>query len=418
MDIKEKLRLIDTLRQRGASPAPQPSEPVLPTDHTGMGARRVENKYGAFLYLEKDFPGTHCHGRTMLGSFPERALQLLSLVAKESGLRSPEAGKILFIDTETTGLSGGSGTCAFLVGIGYFQGKTFRVAQYFMDDFNQEAPLLAELNDVAQHFELLVSYNGKSFDIPLLNTRNVLHRMKSPFSRIRHLDLLHTVRRLWGHRLSECSLTTVECEIAGFKRGDDVPGFLVPSIYFRYLRDRDDRFLSPVLRHNRLDIVSLVAIVTRALQQFESPQDECTSPEDVVALAKCYETMQRYDEAVSLYEKFLDGPASMEIKNRLALRAAFGYKKLREWERAAQLWQDYISSAPYHPLPFIELAKHYEHRRKDYRGALELVDKALAEISILESLNGKVSWLEPYKADLTHRRQRLQNRLRSAKSGT
>jgi uncharacterized protein YprB with RNaseH-like and TPR domain len=345
-------------------------------------------------------------GNVEVAQFLQQSASFLPYVGLNAALEKISLNKILFIDTETTGLSGGAGTYVFLVGFGYFVNDHFRVGQLFMNDYDEEGALLTELNEVVADHELIVSYNGKSFDAPLLLSRNIVQGFKSPLSTILHFDLLHAVRRLWKHRLAECTLGTVENEMIGSFRHGDVPGYLIPHIYFNYLRSKDAAPLKPVLYHNRQDILSMVALLTKALSLIEKPLERCQTVKDVLAIANIYEKWQQHDKSISLYTDVLRQSDTTTEHNEVRLRLARAYKKLCRWQQAADVWRQCLTTGPYHPLPYIELAKHCEHREKDYHSAKGLVVKALQEMRILQTLGRDTAW-QIYREDLERRLVRL-----------
>jgi uncharacterized protein YprB with RNaseH-like and TPR domain len=411
MDIKDRLRALESLtntRHRGFS-APHPVEQEKISIDAIVEGRTVANEHGSFFYIEQDHQPDYQHGVVRLSDFLVGNPAHLGTIGLNQSFSNTDPRKILFIDTETTGLSGGSGTYVFLVGVGYFVADTFRVAQFFMNDYNEEAALLAGLNALIRQFELIVSYNGKSFDAPLLVSRNIHQSMKSPLLDIPHFDLLHVVRRLWKHRLAECSLGYAESMLTGTYRTGDIPGYLIPQVYFEYLYRGNAKPLLPVLYHNRQDILSMVAILVRAMQLLERPHEMCRNADDIMSVAKLYERSCNWQTAIVLYETFLAGSSD---SNQLLLRVGWNYKRLHEWEKAADVWRGYIAKCSFHPLPYIELAKHLEHRQRDYRQAAQLVAKALQELHILESLQRSRQWQED-RADLEKRRERLSQKIKA-----
>ena len=191
-----------------------------------------------------------------------------------------DAGPLLFLDLETTGLAGGAGTYPFLVGCGWFDGAAFRVRQFFLSGFTAEPALLAAVEALAARFSGLVTYNGRSFDVPLLENRFALHRMEGRVTALPHVDLLHPARRLWRSESAEspsgqeasvsgCRLTELEHTLLGHERLGDVPGFEIPSRYFHFVRTGDARPLEAVLEHNRLDLLSLALVTARAAQMLD-----------------------------------------------------------------------------------------------------------------------------------------------------
>lgn len=313
------------------------------------------------------------------------------------------------MDTETSGLSGGAGTFAFLVGIGYFTEHSFRVVQFFMNDFTEEHPLLHELNQLVDKQQMVVSYNGKCFDVPVLDSRNVYHRFQSPFTQLLHLDLLHSVRRLWKKHLPDCSLGTAEKEILKVVRRGDVPGYLIPQIYFNYLQTKNPYPLKPIFYHNEQDVLSMVALLARMLQLLENPLVESGNVAELLAIGRIYEGMNQLEKAIELYEKSLDD-SICDNRRPVLFRLAFNHKKLHNWTQAAEVWHTCLATEPYHPIPYIELAKFYEHRENDYVRAKRLVDKALSEINVLQGLNRRPEW-QHYKNDLDYRDRRLRKKI-------
>ncbi len=408
MNIKDKLRQIESIHLKKEISA-KPNTTSI-SDHqieVVINGKTKETPFGSYFYYEKDFPFEYSQGIIQISSFLKRSSATLSFVGKNSGFDDVDLRKVLFIDTETTGLSGGLGTCAFLIGVGYFVEDSFRLAQYFFNDLNEEYALLHDFNQLIEQHQLIVSYNGKCFDIPLLITRNVYHRLDTPLTRILHLDLLHTVRRMYKHRLSDCSLGTAEEIILKVSRNGDIPGYMIPQIYFHYLKDRDARPLRPVFYHNQQDILSLAALLTKIMLVFENPLVESESSYDLLSVGKTYEGMVQLERSIELYNKVLANKSIQNNRLELLFRTAFNYKKLKKWSQAVKIWNECLSTEAYHPIPYIELAKHYEHREKNFPKAKDIVEKALQEINILLSLNNSSTEWSNYKQDLDYRCRRL-----------
>lgn len=173
------------------------------------------------------------------------------------------ARELLFLDTETTGVSGGAGTFVFLLGLMRLIGGEIVVRQYLATRFSGESAMLGVLNEAARTAGCLVTYNGKSFDVPLLRTRYGMHRETPPFSDLPHCDLLHATRRLLRDGWSDCRLQTAERHAVGFARLDDLPGAEVPAAWQRWVRHADPTPVPRILDHNREDLVSLAALVCR-----------------------------------------------------------------------------------------------------------------------------------------------------------
>ncbi len=262
-DTTDMVRRIERLRSgRGAGEEQVPGEGEL--------ARRLGARVEApgLLLLETGLQRDLFHGRLPLSAL-ERPLQCLP------GAGGREAGDWLFLDTETTGLSGGSGTLAFLVGLARFRVGCLQMRQYLITRFDGEEVMLRRLAGEIEGGETLVSYNGKSFDLPLLSTRLRLHRVENPLTESSHLDLLHPVRRRFARQWENCRLATVERNLLGFARSGDLPGSEAPRAWLDYVRQGSWRPLQRVVRHNRLDLMSLVVLLP-ALEQ--EPAQAPTEP--------------------------------------------------------------------------------------------------------------------------------------------
>src|SRR5207244_151239 len=223
------------------------------------GGEVVDTGEGKLLVVRREFPLSHQHGRQTLSAMLEAPLDLLSAVARAER-PVEDARRLLFLDTETTGLAGGTGTYAFLVGAGWLEGEVFVVAQHFMRDLDEEPALLAALAPLIKRAGALVTFNGGGFDLPLLETRFVLARRRWP-AMLPHLDLLRPSRRVWTGCFDDCRLGTLERDVLGLSREEDVPGMLIPSLYFDWLRRRHAGPLARVFAHNRDAVLSLAALV-------------------------------------------------------------------------------------------------------------------------------------------------------------
>ena len=205
-----------------------------------LGGETIETAHGCHFETEKLYERHKRHGSADIGALAELPQDLLAAISGGATPLAPPA-EWAFLDTETTGLAGGSGTCAFLVGIGRITPEGFRVRQFFMRDYCEEASLLDAVSRHLAPFRVLITYNGRSFDQPLLETRYRLNRSRPPFGKLEHLDLLHGARRLWKLRYESCRLVDLETQVLGFERDGDVPGALIPYLYFEYLRTRPGR---------------------------------------------------------------------------------------------------------------------------------------------------------------------------------
>jgi uncharacterized protein len=263
----------------GGSHLEHGSVPSLPP----FGAVR-ETPAGPLHILERWLEPRHRHGRIGVCRAVEVDPVLVSKLALDSAFEGTDLSRMLILDTETTGLAGGAGTVPFLIGLGLFDGGVLKVEQLFLRNFGAEAPLLHHLAERIAGASLLVTYNGKAFDWPLLRARFILNRVPLPAAPP-HLDLLHCARRLWKGRLPSVRLTEVEAALLGMTREDDVPGAEIPALYLRYLRGGDPRALAPVLTHNENDVVALAALLWRMAAHFACVHAE-DDPHDHLAYAK------------------------------------------------------------------------------------------------------------------------------------
>ena len=219
-------------------------------------------------------------------------------------IRGVPPAKWCFLDTETTGLAGGSGTYAFLVGVGRITPQGFRVRQFFMRDFGEEASQLSALTEHLKQFEVLITYNGRTYDQPLLETRFRMVRQRPPFSSLEHLDLLFGARRLWNLRFDSCRLVDLENQILGVERQGDLPGELIPYVYFEYVRTHEIFRLMPVFHHNAIDILTLAcltAIVPRAFHRRISA--EFSHGAEMVGLARWWRQAEQHENALALFRQ-------------------------------------------------------------------------------------------------------------------
>ena len=285
----------------------------------------------------------------------------------------PPPQRWAFLDTETTGISGGTGTYAFLIGIGVLVGDTFRIHQFFLRDFHEEPDQLAAVDELLQGFDVLVTYNGKSFDGPRLDTRYRLVRREPPHERLLHFDLLHSARRIWKLRMSSCRLVELESAILGFQRQDDVPGYLIPPLYFDYLRYGMLRRLDPVFLHNRLDILSLACLTSVVLAALGDPaRAPLTHGADLYSLARWVSRQGRSEAALDLLRRALRCGLPPDVESQARWEMAAVHKRMRDYDAALPLWRE-LGTAD----AFEEIAKYYEHRAGNVEAAAEAAREAL-----------------------------------------
>jgi uncharacterized protein YprB with RNaseH-like and TPR domain len=378
-----------------------------PIEHVLPGSF-IETDQGQAYIVEKDYPSNYLHGNQNL--LLEASLLPLEKWAAEPGLHELDIGSFVFFDTETSGLSGGTGTYAFLVGAGRFEGDHFHLVQFFMRDPSEEGALLLALEKFLAPCQSLVSFNGKAFDAPLLNTRYALAGWKSPLPSLHHVDLLHISRRLWRDRLPSRTLGNLEVQILGTSRTEEeVPGWMIPQLYFDYLRSGDAREMKNVFYHNAMDVISLAALFKHIARLLEDPLHaanlHCI---DQASLAKIFEDLGDFDLAVQLYNNSLtqssDGLPE-ELYWETLQRFSFLYKRLGNFTLAMPLWEKAALSG--HIYAFVELAKVFEHTLRDYPKAIGWTQQALGQIKKPGfPAYERVYWMQ----ELEHRLERLKRK--------
>jgi uncharacterized protein YprB with RNaseH-like and TPR domain len=386
-----------------------------------LGGVVFQNRYGKFVLAEKRFDLDYRHGKVRLASCLEHQDNVLTQLcfsknsACETSTCSPpfDLKKTAFIDCETTGLAGGVGTHAFLVGIGYFHGREFLIRQYFMRDFDEEPAVLLAVSEKLNNFQSLASYNGKCYDLPLLENRSIVNRIDFDSTAWSHLDLLFPSRRLWKRRIQDCSLANVEQKILNVEREIDIPSYLIPQIYFDYLRSGVIDPLIPVFHHNIYDILSLVGLsvlISQAIQDFVIAGME--DPIDLYSLGRFHYTLGNYPESIACFESALSKDMPTEWQQVTYMSLAYVYKRIGKFERAAQIWLHLLKKEfPFNFYVYEELAKYYEHKEKDYPQAMLIVDRVLESLNMNTCFSSNFNYGKVLES-LKYRRARLERKMR------
>ena len=401
-----------------------------------LGGRTADTPFGRCLIIDRRYEADRLHGAVRIGDCdvddPASLAILDPLLAplasraltpapgewgqtpapgdrgQTPGGESGAGRRTIFIDLETTGLSGGAGTVAFLVGCGFFDLGAFQVRQFLLTSHASERALLYAVAEFFRGADLIVTYNGKTFDVPVMETRWLFHRLDMPLDSVPHFDMLHPARRLWRGRSGAsdtdgagCRLTTLERTLLEMTRVGDVGGFEIPGRFFQFLRSGDPRPLEPVLEHNRLDLVSLAAVMSRGLQLARHGHSTCRDCAEALALGRIYERAAAGDRvpqgdtmlirAESCYRRAAESRTA-DVRGEALYRLGLRHRRERRYAEAAAIWRDVIELTE--PLGVrrvaglgelrqfaVEaLAIHHEHRERDLAGARELALFALEEV--------------------------------------
>jgi uncharacterized protein len=387
---------------RTEAPGPADGAAIDPAD--ALGGRYVEAGGARCLVVEHVFPAAGRHGTVRLDACAEamRGRDQLHVLAGRP-FACPDDRPLVFLDIETTGLSGGAGTYAFLVGCGVFDEGAFRTWQVFMGTHAAERALLDALTAHLGEAGAIVTFNGKTFDVPIIETRYLFHRLAFPLGGLPHLDMLHTARRLWRGGGS-CALQALEQGLLGVSREDDVPGAEIPSRYLHYIRTGDARPLVPVLSHNRLDLLSLAALTARAVRMAGEGSVAAGDPGERLGLGGLYDRVGFHGRAAECYgaaaTEGTDPGVRLEALRRLALRL----RREHRHHEAARAWQQMLavgsggSAAERQALE--ALAIYHEHRSRDLGAAYTCAARAAHVADAASS-----------RASLDYRLERLRRKL-------
>jgi len=306
-----------------------------------------------------------------------RALQLLVPEAPDE-IADPD--QWLFLDTETTGLAGGSGTHAFLVGVAWWEGGGLEIEQFFMREYSEERSLLFALRERIAEHPVLITFNGKSFDWPLLETRYRMSRKVSVPTPRAHLDFLHPARNLWRLRLGSVRLSELERHVLGWDRGADLLSGLIPQIYFDYLRGGPPERLVPVLNHNQMDLRGLAALSSRILSLLSDAENLGQDGLELFGVSRICEKRREHTRARKLYEKSIASVLPAETDRAARRSLALLAKREGDFELACELWKDALGNSRHGYEAYEQLAIYYERNARDPEQARQVVRQALDEL--------------------------------------
>jgi uncharacterized protein YprB with RNaseH-like and TPR domain len=358
----------------GRHPAPGTGDRALELERLRARLRQLAARHG----VDREGPATGeplepvstPHGTAL------RRVETVHVPAAIAEAVRPSPGTV-FLDTETTGLAGGTGTYVFLVGLAtWATARTLTVTQYFLGDLGAEAAFLHAVRGAVDDTRELVTFNGRTFDLPLLETRYLLARASWWGADLPHRDLYPIARALWRGRAADCRLSTLEAALLGLDRGDDLPGALVPQAYFRYLRTGDARPLPRIFRHNRFDLLALAGLHARAMALLAGP-DPRHDPLEWMGAGRWLERREP-DRSARFYEAALHAGLPGTLEPGVAWRLGQLWRRAGRVAEARSLWADAVARAERPPLRLlVDLAKLHEHHARDYEAALDLTRTAL-----------------------------------------
>jgi len=339
-----------------------------------LGGKLVPGGAGCYCLIRTLYHSGFSHGQYTINAGEEtKSFLAAAFSANDMGLELT-VPSMVFLDTETTGL-GGTGAVAFLIGLGRISQNGFEISQYLIPDYSDEAAMLQDVYENLNENSTIVSFNGGSFDLPVLQDRMIINRIARKLEFGYHLDLLHSARRLFKRRLSDCTLINLERQLFSFYRADDIPGYLVPSVYFEWLSSQELSRMNAVLEHNRFDIMSLYFLAHLIAEAYQSEGGTLTHSEDLYSLSRFFERRKETAKIEGVYQRVKN--ARNGFAPDAALHYARNFKRTQKIEQSVEIWESISKDTSSESFwACIELAKYYEHNARDFENALKYTDRA------------------------------------------
>ncbi|MEW6441716.1 MAG: ribonuclease H-like domain-containing protein [bacterium] len=380
--LRERLRRIGQLGANGSAGAGarearksrRSLEQVVP-------GRVVATPYGECLEIYEVYSLEYRHGRYSLCEVLEADFNTLDRICGGRGVGPAGPEEILFMDLETTGLSLGTGTWVFLVGLGHFSGSQYHIRQFFLRNFAEEPALLYQVRKAMEPFRYLVTFNGKRFDVPLLEGRYALYRQSEGLPPMVSWDLLYPARRLWRGRLDDCRLETIEQgRLRVLRECSDIRGDRIPAAYLRYIHAGDAGDLEGVVYHNAMDVLTLASLalhVDRCLHAWNPAEV------NLLSVGRYFEQKGSRQESGRCFEIVSNGGLSSEERESASFHLARHRKREGRIQEAIPHWEELIRRGSiFLPLCCEELAKHYEHTTGELDKAIRVVETALEALRL------------------------------------
>jgi hypothetical protein len=408
-DLRRRLRRLGVFKGLQGLQKPAAAEPEAPTAAESvrdLPGEAVEGEAGTFWLDRRLYQRAHVHGRYALEELTGVTDDALGI------LGTPDLGpRPAFLDTETTGLAGGAGTLAFLVGVGVWDDDGLTLHLIFMRDPEEEPAALSYLDQVLSEATGLVTFNGRGFDVPILESRYILNRMPPLSLALPHLDLLPVARQLWRDHLPSRALGELERHILAIERSDeDLPSALIPDFYRQYLDTGDTSQIRRIFYHNEIDVLSLATLLAHQARMVLAPDEMTLAPAEWVGVGRLYDKAEMEPEAIEAWRLALSGELgelASDCAERIWSDLGWRYKRREAWDDAFEVWESWIRCLPLATEPLVEEAKYFEWTNRDLEKALDCTDRALRRA--LAHPPG----MRRYKAlaELRHRQRRLQEKL-------
>jgi uncharacterized protein YprB with RNaseH-like and TPR domain len=378
MDLKDKLKYYQTEKKQ----IEPESELQLEEMASILKGSILEKNTLPIIKIERTIP---CHFIIPRINEKRQSSIHIPLLTKKQFPDPFGVNDVLVFDLETTGLAGGTGTYPFLIGFGEFKDSFFRIFQYFLPDFGREISAYLEISKIVKEKKILLSYNGKSFDYPLIRNRFILNRIENPFESYTHLDLLHSTRRLYRNNLPSCSLESIEQHIFSFHRLGDIDGSQIPQTYFSFVQTGELSDIQRIIDHNQQDIISLARLLFHIHYIENNAMNTFHSEKDFISLFNMAVKISDMERITPMIDSLASNDKKLPGKSLKSYSLML--KKQKNWTEALKIWQKLIDQGEEILFSCEEIAKFYEHHKKSFDHAIDYTNRAIEYINIVDDIN-------------------------------